>query len=74
LTLLDASTYQKFEMKVFLSFALLCYLASISKAVEGPSRLDDLPSVQFFQPQKMGKVPIKLGEYRKFRVSSFLTP
>ena len=33
--------------------------------VEGPGRLDDLPNIEMFQPEKKQTVPIKAGEYRE---------
>jgi len=46
-------------------FSSLALLAGTVFAVEGPNRLDDLPFIELFQPQKKVNVPIKSGEYRE---------
>ena len=54
-------------MKFVIFFWLLCVtMCSVESApVEGPGRLDDLPFIDMFQPEKKQNVPIKPGEYRK---------
>ncbi len=49
-------------------FVLICLVASCHvqcAPVEGPGRVDDLPNIEMFQPEKKQNVPIKPGEYRK---------
>ena len=61
------------KMKLIIFLCLLCVaLCSVESApVEGPGRLDDLPFIDMFQPEKKQNVPIKPGEYRKiFLVAS----
>jgi hypothetical protein len=54
-------------MKLIFLFCLLITLIRIRSApVEGPGRLDDLPNIEMFQPEKKQNVPIKAGEYRKW--------
>ena len=60
-------------MKLIIFFSLLCAAICFveSAPVEGPGRLDDLPFIDMFQPEKKQNVPIKPGEYRKiFLVAS----
>ena len=42
---------------------VVTYVAAVP--VEGPGRLDDLPYIEMFQPEKKQNVPIRPGEYRE---------
>jgi len=54
-------------MTPFLFFLLGLFVSCHvqSAPVEGPGRVDDLPNIEMFQPEKKQNVPIKPGEYRK---------
>jgi hypothetical protein len=51
-------------MKYFIYLAFLVCLSSASP-LQGPGRINDLPGLDPYQPEKAPNVPIVLGERRK---------
>ena len=52
-------------MKAF-CLAFLLIIASVnSKPLEGPGKINDLPAIDPYQPEKSPNVPIQLGERSK---------
>ena len=58
-------------MKSLLVFCLLIGI-SLSAPVEGPGKINDLPTLDPYQPEKPPVVPIKLGHRSKFDHEPFL--
>ena len=52
-------------MKSLLVFCLLIGI-SLGAPVEGPGKINDLPTLDPYQPEKPPVVPIKLGHRSKF--------
>ena len=58
-------------MKSMLIFCLIIGI-SLGAPVEGPGKINDLPTLDPYQPEKPPVVPIKLGHRRKFDYKQFL--
>ena len=58
-------------MKSLLIFCLLIGI-SLGAPVEGPGKINDLPTLDPYQPEKPPVVPIKLGHRSKFDYKPFL--
>ena len=58
-------------MKSLLIFCLLIGI-SLGAPVEGPGKINDLPTLDPYQPEKPPVVPIKLGHRSKFDYKQFL--
>ena len=58
-------------MKSLLIFCLLIGI-SLGAPVEGPGKINDLPTLNLYQPEKPPVVPIKLGHRSKFDYKPFL--
>ena len=58
-------------MKLLLVFCLLIGIC-LSAPVEGPGKINDLPTLDPYQPEKPPVVPIKLGHRSKFCYKPFL--